>query len=76
MGTIISFYKYMIDNHIKDDSPIGDLARDMKSDQDFPKRSICFTTIYYYLIKKCACSDCNDAFCEAWKEYKAWRDQH
>ena len=72
----ISFYKFMIENYLKDDSPAGDFARDMKADHDFPKRSICYTTIYYYLIKKCACAECKDTFDECWKEYKAWRDQY
>lgn len=75
MSTVISFYRFMIDNYIKDDSPIGDLACEMKADEDFPKRSISYTTIYYYLIRKNASHECRDAFDEAWKEYKNWRDQ-
>ena len=74
MSAAISFYKFMIENYIKDDSPMGDLARDMKSDRDFPRRSICYTNIYYYLVKKNACDECLDSFHDAWKEYKAGRD--
>ena len=75
MGNV-SFYKFMTDNYIKEDSPAGDLARDIKSDRDFPKRSIKYSHIFDHLLENGACNDCITTFEDCWKEYKAWRDQY
>ena len=72
----ISFYRFILDNYIKEDSPIGDLARDIKGDKSFPKRCIDYSRIYSYLVGKGACNEAMEAFEECWKEYKAWRDQY
>lgn len=75
MGKLISFYRFMMENHIKSDSPSGDLARDMKGDPDFPKSSISYERIIDYLERNAACAGCFDAFEECWNEYMLWREQ-
>lgn len=75
MATTMSFYKFMIENHVKSNSPAGDLARDMKEDRDFPKLSINYDRILNYLESNSACMDCIDAFNECWNEYMLWREQ-
>lgn len=74
MGRIISFYKYMIENFLKEDSPSGDLARDMKADRDFPRFSINYERIRDYLERCAACSDCFDIFEECWNSYQIWKE--
>ena len=74
MAKLMSFYKFMMENYIKNDSPSGDLARDMKNDRDFPKASISYERIKDYLERNVACIDCIDAFEECWNEYMLWRE--
>ena len=69
-----SFYKCMIMNFLEDDSPLGDLARDMKSDRDFPKFSVTYDRIMNHLERCAACSDCFDTFNEGWNRYMIWKE--
>lgn len=74
----MTFYTYMVRKHIKEDSPMGDLAKDMREDRDrFPRNSTVklsgwHDSILSYLYDCGACSGCIDAFEEAWKEYAKW----
>lgn len=34
-----AFYPFLVDNYVKDDSPIGELTRAVMADKHFPKRS-------------------------------------
>ena len=74
MGKATSFYKFMIMNFIEEDSPQGDLARDMKSDRDFPRFSINYERVRNHLERCVACSDCFDAFEECWNRYMIWKE--
>ena len=74
MARIISFYKFMIENCLEEDSPSGDLARDMKGDRDFPRFSIKYERIRDHLERNAACSDCFDAFEECWNRYLIWKE--
>ena len=74
MGRTASFYKFMIMNFLEDDSPLGDLARDMKSDRDFPKFSVTYDRIMNHLERCAACSDCFDTFDEGWNRYMIWKE--
>ena len=74
MGRTASFYKFMIMNFLEEDSPLGDLARDMKSDRDFPKSAISHDRILDHLERCAACSDCFDAFEESWNRYLLWKE--
>lgn len=69
MGRFVSFYKFMTMKFLEDDSPAGDLARDMKGDRDFPKFSTSYDRIRNYLERCAACSDCFDTFEECWNRY-------
>jgi uncharacterized protein YozE (UPF0346 family) len=74
----MTFYTYMTRMHLTDDTPMGDLARDMKGDGDhFPRNKITrlnrwHEKILNYLYDCGACSGCLDAFEEAWEEYTTW----
>jgi len=74
MGRTTSFYKFITMNFMKDDSPLGDLARDMKRDRDFPRFSINYDRVRDYLERCAACSDCFDAFEEGWNRYMIWKE--
>ena len=73
---IMTFYTYMMRNHLGKDSPAGDLAMDMKRDKDhFPKNRSCKFNGWHQFIRYClsgqgVCSDCMEVFEECWKEYE------
>ena len=66
---MLGFKQYMISNHIKEDTPKGDLARDLKMDKEFP-RICCKKEGTIYLEKYGACYNAIETFKAAWKEYK------
>ena len=65
----MNFYRWMMKKHLKTQAPVGDLARDMKGDKEFP-RDGSLDEILEYLESKGACFGCLDACMEAWKEYE------
>lgn len=71
----MTFYNFMIRNYLTDDSPKGDLARDMKRDKvAFPKNDskkyrVWHDLIYIYLMRCEACDDALAIFEICWKEY-------
>ena len=67
-GIAMSFYRWILKKHINTMAPVGDLARDMKEDSEFP-RDGGKKKIRQYLESCHACSGCMDAFDEAWAEY-------
>lgn len=71
---IKTFYGWMIQNHIHDNTPIGDLARDMKSDQQEFIRAIGYNRNRIYLTLRNAAPKCIDAFDTAWREYEAYKE--
>lgn len=69
----MTFYGWIVKKHLKTMAPVGDLARDMKDDDTFPRRAG-YEKIRSYLEWDCkACSDCLDAFEKAWAEYERER---
>lgn len=73
----MTFYTYMIRNHLKERGPKGDLARDMKGDAgSFPRNTKgklddwC-TVIENYLWSQGACYECAAVFETCWREYAA-----
>lgn len=64
----MSFYRWIIKNHVKDHTSVGDLARDIKGDSTFPHDGN-KETLEFYLESCGACSGCMDAFEETWSEY-------
>lgn len=69
----MTFYGWIIKNHIRDHSPVGDLARDMRDDREFPHRAD-KQKILDYLEYCGACDGCMDAFGKAWAEYERKND--
>lgn len=68
-ATIMSFYDYMIKNHLGEDNPAGDLAFDLSRTADtFPKDSAEKRVIQEYLIRH-ASPEVLRVFRECWKEY-------
>lgn len=68
----MSFREWIISKHINSDSPIGDLARDINEDPEFPN-NINKNINKSYLDRKRACKGCLETFEKAWKEYKEER---
>lgn len=72
-GIAMNFYRWMMNKHLKTQAPVGDLARDMKGDKEFPHDGN-LDEILEYLESKGACFGCMDACMEAWKQYE--RESH
>ena len=68
-----SFYSWLL-QFKNDDTAIGDLARDARSDSEFPRRSISYGHLEKYLESKHACDAAMRVFTEAFDKYKAARD--
>ena len=68
----MNFKTWIIRRHIDDDSPIGDLARDIKDDETFTEKNS-FSGIDNYLDMNNACDRCIEAFKKAWDEYTKWQ---
>ena len=69
-----TFWAYIVNSHCSDDSPIGDFARDMRDDDEFPREmydrfSDGYTALHQYLRSCSACDGAFDAFEDAWREY-------
>lgn len=68
----MNFYTWMMKKHINTKAPVGDLARDMKDDREFPRDGD-KAVIRDYLEGCGACSGCMDAmdaFERAWRKYE------
>ncbi len=71
----MTFYTFMVKNHLNDDSPSGDLARDMQSDaRAFPRNGKGKFDGWHSLIRghlesRGACAKCLSTFEACWKEY-------
>ena len=63
------FKTWLIDNYLKVDNYLGDLAKDIKYDKDFLKTND-ENKIYDYLESCGACKECLNTFKEAYKIYK------
>lgn len=64
-----------LSRHIKRDSPLGDLARDVSSDKEFPT-SNSKEEIINHLHRLNACSDAVSTFKQAWKSYQQYQKNH
>lgn len=71
----MTFYTFMIRNHLNEDTAEGDLAEDMhRNKEEFPRNRACkfdgwHSLIRSYLERKNACRECLETFEECWKEY-------
>lgn len=71
----MSFYRYTIKKYLNENSPKGDLARDMKEDKNFPINSPqkfqgWKKVIKKYLENQGACYEFMVVFEEVWEEYE------
>ena len=69
-----SFYSWLL-QFKKDDTAIGDLARDAGNDSEFPRRSISNGHLKKYLESKHACDAAMNVLAEAFAQYKAVEGQ-
>ena len=53
----MDFYRWMMKKHLNTKAPVGDLARDMKGDKEFPRDGN-LDEILEYLESKGACFGC------------------
>lgn len=68
-GMVMKFYTWMMRKHLRTKAPVGDLARDMELDRQFPKDGD-RASIRKYLEDNDACSGCLAAFEKAWRKYE------
>ena len=68
-GMAMKFYTWMMRKHLRTKAPVGDLARDMQRDRQFPKDGD-RASIRKYLEDNDACSGCLAAFEKAWRKYE------
>ena len=68
-GIGMKFYTWMMRKHLRTKAPVGDLARDMERDRQFPKDGD-RASIRKYLEDNDACSGCLAAFEKAWRKYE------
>ena len=65
-----SFYSWLL--QFKNDyTAIGDLARDVNRDSEFPRRSISYRYLKKYFESKHACDAAMNVFMEAFTQYKS-----
>lgn len=65
----MTYYRWMMRKHRNDVSPAGELARDMKLDHDFPRRSGRAEALEY-LLRQGASTKCIRIFDETWQRYE------
>lgn len=71
----MTFYTFMMRNHLNEDSPKGDLAGDIKRDKaSFPKNGKGKLDRWHFIIRSFlerqnACDPAMDIFEECWREY-------
>ena len=70
---MLGYKSFMIKVYERSQNPIGDLARVIKKDKDFPNRSDVKKEISNYLDYVGACDEAWEAFEESWKVYSAYK---
>jgi len=70
-----TFHSWMLQNRLYDDTPVGDLARDMKADKRWYLRSAGYSRNHTLLTLLQAAPTCIDAFNAAWLEYEAYKKE-
>lgn len=64
-----SFYSWL-SQFKSDNTAIGDLARDARSDNEFPRRSVSYKHLKEHLESKHACDAAMSVFTEAFAQYQ------
>ncbi len=65
------FYGWCVQRYRRKDTPLGDLARDMEMDPNFPKDATTKEEILAYLNGRFACTGAVKTFEKAWKIYES-----
>ena len=68
---LMSFKTWLLENHLGEDTRIGDLAEDVKQDEEFPVTDE-FEDLYYYIEYKPG--SCQDAAIALMAAYVGWYD--
>ena len=66
-----TFGRWILDRYLGKNNPAGDLAGDIKDDDQFPN-SADFTVVASYLMSQAPCQDCWEVFLATWKKYTRW----
>ncbi len=64
-----------LSRHVNRDTPLGDLARDVSRDKEFPM-SNSKEDIRNHLHRKNACQDAISTFNQAWASYQVYQKKH
>ncbi|WP_010309320.1 YozE family protein [Kurthia senegalensis] len=64
-------YKEYISQFQNDDSPAGDIARDIMEDLEFPQTNDYEELNYYLSIEQCACDSFMSVFERTFNEFKS-----
>lgn len=67
------YKSFMLKMYKKEKNPLGDLAKDIEGDKDFPNRSDNKKEILNYLNYSGACDGALEAFEESWKAYESYK---
>ena len=62
-------FRHWLKGHEQDNTPIGNLARDVAQDRDIPRLKV-RASWYRYLIAQHACDAALSTFERAWKAYE------
>ena len=62
------FFIWVKKKYLREDSPLGDFAKDMARDFSFPTKAD-HNVIFWYLIRIGACDGAMDCFDKLWKEF-------
>lgn len=64
----MTFKTWILKNYLNEDSPIGDLAGDIKTDKNFPDTNN-YERVLNYLKSRSACRECVAVFKKAYQIY-------
>ena len=65
----MTFYDWMMEKYLGEDTAEGDLAEDMQSDMEFPQIDD-YEVIKSHLWRNNACRECKEVARICWKRYK------
>jgi uncharacterized protein YozE (UPF0346 family) len=65
----MTFYQFIL-THRDDETPLGDLARDIAADRRFPRRIRTLRGLHAYLCRRGACTEALMAADEALEAYR------
>lgn len=68
-----SNFRTWLMRHVDDQSPVGDIARDVRADDEWPEVQYESFQLYYEHLKDMDAShDALEALEDAWDEYRGW----